>query len=112
MATDELVRALLVVVAVVLLAPLLMMVLAWPMMGLWGGGHMWTGRGATWVWLSMWLVLLLILAGGGYLLYRAIGGRRGEETDAAIEELRLAYARGELSDEEFEERRQRLRRQQ
>jgi putative membrane protein len=30
-------------------------------------------------------------------------------TDPALEELRMAYARGDLSEEEFEERRERLR---
>lgn len=117
MATDDsLIRALLLVVAVVLLVPLLTMVFVLPMMGLWGGGHMWdggmgNGMGAAWPWLLTWLAFLLVLLGGGYLLYRALGRSDRGESDPALEELRLAYARGELSDEEFEERRDRLRRE-
>ena len=110
---DPLARTLLIIVAVILLLPLLMMVLMMPLMGMWGGGHMWNGgmwdgTGATWMWLLMWLVPLLILLGAGYLLYGAISDSGGRRTDPAIEELRAAYARGELSDEEFEQRRERL----
>ena len=113
---NDLVRLLVLIVAVVLLLPVLMMVFAWPMMGMWGGGHMWNGgmwngTGASGLWFVMWLVPLLILLGGGYLLYRAVTRTGSEATDAALEELRLAYARGELSDEEFEQRRERLRRE-
>lgn len=115
-ANNDLVRILLIIVAIVLLVPFLMMIFAWPLMGMWGGGHMWNGgmwggSGGTWMWLLMWLPSLLILLGGGYLLYRAITRFGGKETDAALEELRLAYARGELSDEEFEDRRERLQRE-
>lgn len=113
MADDDLVRVLLLIVAIVLLVPVLMMLLAWPMMGMWGGGHMWNdgtwnGTGATWMWLVTWLIVLVVLLGGGYLLYSGVSRSGGTETDPALEELRLAYARGELTDEEFEERRQRL----
>nr|WP_305080130.1 SHOCT domain-containing protein [Natronomonas sp. LN261] len=47
----------------------------------------------------------------GRSLYRWLvgGGRAGAVTDPALEELRMAYARGDLSEEEFEERRERLR---
>ncbi|MFC6989957.1 SHOCT domain-containing protein [Haloplanus sp. GCM10025708] len=54
------------------------------------------------------LLFLVVLLGGGYVFYRRIA-RDVDTADPALEELRLAYARGELSDEEFEERRQRLR---
>lgn len=114
MANDEtLLRTLLLIVAVVLLVPFLMMVLAWPMMGLWGGGHMWDGNATGAGWMTMillWLLPLAVVLGLGYLLYRGLVGSGGRETDPALEELRVAYARGELSDEEFEERRNRLRR--
>jgi putative membrane protein len=53
------------------------------------------------------LVLALLLA-GGYLLLRSVGGEREDERDPALEELRRAYARGDLTDEEFEHRRERL----
>jgi len=41
-------------------------------------------------------------------LYRAIAG--SDDSDRALEELRLAYARGEMSDEEYEQRRDALER--
>ena len=118
---DALVRTLLIVVALIVLLPFLLMALLLPFMGMWGGGHMWNGgtwngawggTGAAWMWLLMWVVILAVVVGLGYLLYRAIGRSTGPETDPALEELRVAYARGELSDEEFEERRARLRREQ
>jgi putative membrane protein len=116
-ADDALVRLLLIIVAIVLLIPFLMMVFAWLMMGMWGGGHMWNdgmwdSTGATWMWLVMWLVGLAIVVGLGYLLYRVVRRPTGRETDTALdEELRVAYAQGELSDEEYKERRERLRRE-
>ena len=106
-------RILLVIVAVVVLVPVLMMAFMMPMMGMWGWGHMdggtWGGSNATWMWLLMWLVGLAVVAGVGYLLYRVVRGSvRG--ADPAVEELRAAYARGDLSDEEYERRRERLQR--
>ncbi|WP_232701258.1 SHOCT domain-containing protein [Halobacterium wangiae] len=104
--SDSLLRVVLVVLAVVLLSPLLMMVVAMPMVGMMG----WGGR--TWVsplWgFSAMLVSLLVVLGVGYVLYRALTDT-GETVDPALEELRLAYARGDISDEEFEQRRRRLR---
>lgn len=116
---DSLARTILVVAVVVLLVPFLVMSLAMPMMGLWGGGHMWGGPmwdggavgGTTpWMLLLMWLPLLLLVLGLGALAYWSLRRSGGRESDAAIAELRMAYARGELSDEEFEDRRDRLRR--
>ncbi|UHQ95155.1 SHOCT domain-containing protein [Haloterrigena alkaliphila] len=117
MATDEsLIRTLLIVIAAILLLPVLMMALAMPMMGVWGGGHMWDGgmwggAGPVWLWLLMSIIPLLVVLGLGYLLYSAIRRSSSRRTDPAIEELRTAYARGDLTDEEFEERRERLRRE-
>ena len=112
MSTSDLGRTLLFVVAIILMVPLLMMVVMMPMMVLWGGGHMWDGTmwgpGATWAWLLMWLVLLVVVVGLGYLFYRAADRSRKRDTDPALGALRLAYARGELTDEEFEQRRERL----
>lgn len=119
MASDDLLRTLLVVIAVVLLAPFALMVLAMPLLGLWGGGHMWNGGmwnggmvggPGAWIWLVMWGLGLALLVGISYLLYRVIRSPPGRETDPALEELRTAYARGDLTDEEFEQRRERLRR--
>lgn len=109
-ADNDLVQTFLVIVAIIVLIPFLMMIFAWPMMGMWGGG-VWGGSGATWLWLLIWLISLLILFWGGYLLYRASSQFGGEEPDAALEELRLTYARGKISNEEFEERRKRLQRE-
>jgi putative membrane protein len=39
---------------------------------------------------------------GEYLLYRAVTGGESD-SDQAMEELRLAYARGDLTDEEYEQ---------
>ena len=116
---DPILRTLLLVLIIILLVPLLLMFFLFPMMGLWAGGHMWdgghmwnggmwNGTGATWMWLIMWLIFLLLVIGIGYLLYRAFRGPSAQITDSALEELRLSYARGELSDEEYEERRSRL----
>ncbi|MFB6091522.1 MAG: SHOCT domain-containing protein [Haloquadratum sp.] len=88
--------------------------------GMWGPMHEgWMGSGAMGGVTGWWLLVavlwrLLILAavvGGAYLLYRAMvgeGSGPGDGADSAIEELRRAYARGELSDEEYEKRRERL----
>ncbi|GAB3030489.1 SHOCT domain-containing protein [Natronobiforma cellulositropha] len=109
-ADDSLVRTLLIVIAVILLFPFLMMALMIPLMGVWGWGHMWNGTGTTWMWLIMSIAPSLVVLGIGYLLYQALRRSSERQTDPALAELRTAYARGDLSDEEFEERRERLRR--
>ena len=53
------------------------------------------------------LVFLFVVAGIIYWLFK--DGRSSEETDAAMEELRRQYARGEIDDEEFDSRREKLR---
>jgi putative membrane protein len=105
----------LVALGVLVLFPALFMGVG--MMGIGGmmGGHMWGGGGATgWfplLGLVMQLLFLFVVVVGAYLVYRAVAGD-GEagDTDPAIEELRSAYARGELSDEEYENRREALER--
>lgn len=108
---DSALRLVLIVIALVLLAPLLMMVVAVPMMGVWGTGMMgqYGDFGVSPLWsLGMMLVWLVVLVGGGVLGYRWLA-RSGDSTrEPAIEELRLAYARGEITDEEFEKRYRRL----
>jgi putative membrane protein len=74
------------------------------------GGRM-GGRVVWWPLVGMvvplaFLVLALV---GGYLLVRRASDAGGAN-DPAVEELRRAYARGDLSDEEFERRRERLER--
>lgn len=115
----QLVTLVLVLLGAVLLVPLLVggvMGFGPGMHGMWDGGMwdggMWgAGQPSGWMILVGVVVRLLGLAvvgGVGYLLYRALTG--GEESDQALEELRLAYARGDLSDEEYERRHERLQR--
>ena len=78
-----------------------------PMMGGTWGGHMWSdgavpGR-MNLVGLLMQLLFLAAINGAGYLISRALTAS-DDGTDQAIEELRLAYARGDLTDEEYEQR--------
>jgi putative membrane protein len=79
------------------------------MMAWWGDG-MAGGQAPVWG-LGMMLVWLVVLLGIGYLLFRGLVGGLGtsDGSDPALEELRLAYARGDLSETEFEERRAKLR---
>lgn len=55
------------------------------------------------------LLFLAALVGGGYLLFQVVA--TADRVDPALEELRLAYARGDLSDEEYETRRETLERE-
>lgn len=108
---ETLTDTLVLVIAAIVLLPVLAMAFMMPMMGMWGWGHMtgtgmW-GTGGSWTWVVAWLVPLLVVLAVGYLLYTRLG--RDGSSDAAIQELRRAYARGDLSDEEFERRRERLR---
>ncbi|WP_458207902.1 SHOCT domain-containing protein [Haladaptatus sp. NG-SE-30] len=108
---DGLLRTVLIVLAVIVLVPMLMM-FTMPIMGMmgwWGGGMFGGGFSPLWG-IGMMLVWLIVFVGIGYFLYRGLvgGGDRGRITDPALEELRLAYARGELSEQEYEERRERL----
>lgn len=104
-------RTIAIIAAVIVLVPLLMMIFMMPMMGMWDGGHMWNGGmwdGMGTGWVLLWVIFVAILAVGAYLLYRAVTPPTGRTQDRAVEELRIAYARGELTDEEFEARRERL----
>ena len=109
---DTVIQMMLIVIAFILLLPVLMIGLAWPMMGMWDGGHMWGWESesvSVWIMMLMWLVPLAVLLAVGYLLYRGFDRSTAQSGDPALEELRLAYARGDLTDEEFEARRTRLR---
>jgi putative membrane protein len=79
--------------------------------GMWGDGGTGTATASGWLILASVLWRLLILVAVvvlGYLLYRGLT-RSGDDDGAdAVAELRLAYARGDLSDEEYERRRERL----
>jgi len=97
---------LLLILGAIILLPLLTM-------GMGFGGMM--GYGGTtsgwWPFVGMLfpLIFLLILLGGGYLVFRRMSETQTSQ-DPAMEELRTAYARGDLTDEEFEARRERLER--
>ncbi|WP_435119988.1 SHOCT domain-containing protein [Halolamina sp. C58] len=76
--------------------------------GMMGGG--WGGMGGLGGFgMLLWLLLLigLVLA----LVYGVGRGNGSEREDTALAELRERYARGELSDEEFESRRATLSRE-
>jgi putative membrane protein len=82
--------------------------------GMMGYGGMMGGYGTTSGWwplvgMLVPLVFLLILLGGGYLVFRRVNESQTSR-NAAMEELRTAYARGDLTDEEFESRREKLER--
>ena len=108
----SLLRIGIVIVAVLLLFPLLMMG-TFPMMGMmgwwWGGTGPGVGLSPLWG-LGMMLLFLVVLVGIGYFLYRSLTQGALSTNDRALEELRVAYARGDLSQEEFEERRESLER--
>lgn len=111
--SDGLLRLVLVVLAVVVVVPLVMMALMMPMMGMvgwwWGDGAMGPGHAPLWG-LGVMLLWLAVPVGIGYLLYRWLVRRDDRRADdPAVEELRLAYARGDLSEQEYEDRLDRLR---
>ncbi|RXK51134.1 SHOCT domain-containing protein [Halorientalis pallida] len=115
-ADSQLLRIGLLIVVALVVVPVLFMGF-----GMMGGGYMmdgmwrngWAGGAApAWLWivaLALRLLFLLVIVGAVYLLYRSLSGS-GDEADRALEELRLAYARGELSDDEYERRRETLER--
>jgi len=113
---NQLVVLVLVVLGAVVILPLVFMGFGMmgfgPMMGGMWGGHMW-GDGTVPGWMVlvgvlMQLLFLAAIVGVGYLIYRAVATSTG--TDGALEELRLAYARGDLTDEEYEQRKDALER--
>lgn len=106
--SGTLVRGILLVLAVIVLVPLLMLAFMMSMMGMMGGMGG-TGMTMSPVWgLGMMLLFLLVLVGVGYALYRAFTSEMVAPEDPALEELRISYARGELTQEEFEQRQEDL----
>ena len=106
---NSLPRIIVIVVAVLLLVPLLMM-FSFPMMGMmgwWGSTGPSVGLSPFWG-IGMMVVFLLVLVGIGYFLYKSVTGEVLNDKDSALEELRIAYARGDISQDEFQERRELL----
>lgn len=96
------------VVAVFLAIPLFMIGIAMLLMAFMGGGHMMGGSNSLQI--LMPLIPFTILGTIAHILYAYTrdSDKQRQETDRTLEELRSAYARGELSNEEFEHRRNRL----
>ena len=114
--TDDtrLITILLIVIGAIIILPMgfEMMGFGSMMGGMWGGGMWGDGAVSGWMFIVgivMQLLFLAALVGGGYLIYRAIAGGVSD-SDQVLEELRLAYARGEVTDEEYEQRREALER--
>jgi putative membrane protein len=103
--------------AALVLLPVVTMAVAVPMMGPghgmgWRSGMM--GEHGGYGMVPLWSVLTIlvwisVLGGGGYLLYRLLSGPGTTTSDPAIEALRVEYARGNISEEDYEERRTKLR---
>ncbi|THE63997.1 SHOCT domain-containing protein [Salinadaptatus halalkaliphilus] len=112
--TDSLTRTILLVLLGLFAIPLVMMLVMMPAMGAFGwshmGGWMWDSPGGWVAMILMMAIPLLIVIGIGYLIYQSLGTETTEQTDEALEQLRRVYARGEISDEEFERRRKKLQR--
>ncbi|MBP2252210.1 putative membrane protein [Halarchaeum solikamskense] len=107
---DDWLKAVLALGVLFVAAPVLAMLLFVPVMGGsgmygggMGGGGMYGGGMGGWIGLLVPFGILPVL---GYAVYRAFG--TAERGDAALDELRAAYARGDLTTEEYEERRERL----
>ncbi|MFB6103574.1 MAG: SHOCT domain-containing protein [Halobacteriaceae archaeon] len=106
MATDnsDLVRIVLIVLAVLVFGPMLLGLLMVPMMGRMGAWWVGGDVGGHTGWLFLWqLVPLLVLVAVAALGIRWLRDR-DLGSDQAIEELRVAYAQGEIDEEEFERR--------
>ncbi|UHH26899.1 SHOCT domain-containing protein [Halobacterium noricense] len=102
----------LLILGAIIVLPLLTMGMGFG--GMMGYGGMMGGYGTTSGWwplvgMLVQLVFLLLLLGGGYLVFRRVTASQSSR-DPAMEELRMAYARGDLTEEEFEARRNKLQR--
>ena len=103
---------LLLILAAIIVLPLLTMAMGFGgMMGYGGMMGQYGGTGGWWPFVGMLvpLVFLLVLIGGGSLVFRRVRETQSSH-NPAMEELRMAYARGDLTDEEFEARREKLER--
>lgn len=102
----------LLILGAVIALPLLTM--GFGLGGMMGYGGMMEGYGSVSGWwplvgMLVQLVFLLLLLGGGYLVVRRVTASQSSR-NPAMAELRMAYARGDLTEEEFETRRTKLER--
>jgi putative membrane protein len=115
MSTDsitQLATVVLIVLGAIVVLPVLFMGFGVMRFGPMTGGMWGDGTAPGWMVLIGVLTRLLVLAAtvsAGYLVYRAVTTADGG-TDQALEELRVAYARGDLTDEEYEQRKDTLER--
>ena len=101
---DSGIRTIATVVAVLFAIPVLMMSVM-VLLGLSGVGGV-PGHAGGWR-ILLPVIPLIIFGSAVYVLYTGIGGSE-RETDRGLDELRAAYTRGDLSETEFENRRDRL----
>ncbi|WP_262174586.1 SHOCT domain-containing protein [Haloarcula laminariae] len=76
--------------------------------GMMGGGGWGLFGGAMGLWGLLWMAMLVALP--LYIVWKLWARRDDERGEHSMEVLRERYARGELSDEEFERRREKLER--
>lgn len=105
MALDDTAKLLVGLLVLFVLFPFVIMALIMPF-GVTMMGPMYGTQTGGWFGLFALLPLAVLLL-LGWLGYRLLAGEQGD--DAAVRELREAYARGDLTTEEFEERLERLR---
>ncbi|MFW6448504.1 MAG: SHOCT domain-containing protein [Halobacteriota archaeon] len=99
---DRFLVAALALLAVLIVAPVALAIVYWPTFhGPWVGD----GLDPVW-WLVGWLLLVSVAVVTVLVAARTMDS---STDDPAIEELRVAYARGEVDDEEYEKRYERLR---
>lgn len=68
-----------------------------------GLGSMFFGGGLMWI---LWIILIVVLV---YVLKDIAGSRgKGSSEDEALEILRQRYARGEIDEQEYEQRKREL----
>lgn len=103
--TDSGLRTIATVVAILFAIPVLMMSVM-VLLGLSGVGQM-PGHAGGWQMLLP-IIPLVVFGSAVYVLYTGIGDGSERETDRGLDELRTAYARGDLSETEFENRQSRL----
>ncbi|WP_435097085.1 SHOCT domain-containing protein [Halarchaeum sp. P4] len=110
---DDWLKAVLAVLALLVTIPLLAMAFFVPMLyggmgGMYGDMGMYgPGYRALGIALAL-LVPLAFLLGLLYVASRLLGSFEDGRDSAALRELEAAYARGDLTTEEYEERRERL----